>query len=115
MKDDTRKHLTKKKTPKKYNIKTNNFLTKIKKPIEDKKSQKNFKQFIYEEMNLNKQKQDFLTQKMQLTNELKYQIQITHNKEGKERFKTLLSQIESMKNENIKDYINCFKEDSNNS
>ena len=111
---DNRNHQTKKKTNKKNNIKTNSFLTKFKKTMEENKDQKNFKKFIYdEEINLDKQKQDFLAQKIKLTNELKYQIQITHKKEGKERFEILLSQIESMKNENIKDYIKFFTKDIN--
>ena len=110
---DNRYYQTKKKTNKKYNIKTNSFLSKFKKTMEENKDQKNFKKFIYEEMNLDKQKQDFLAQKIKLTNELKYQIQITHNKECKERFQILLSQIESMKNENMKDYIKFFTSDFN--
>lgn len=108
---DNRYHQTKKKTNKKYNIKTNSFLSKFKKTMEDNKDQKNFKKFIYEEMNPDKQKQEFLAQKIKLTNELKYQIQITHKKEGKERFQILLSQIESMKNENMNDYIKFFTND----
>ena len=111
---DNRYYQTKKKTNKKNNIKTNSFLTKFKKTMEENKDQKNFKKFIYdEEINLDKQKQDFLAQKIKLTNELRYQIQITHKKEGKERFEILLSQIESMKNENIKDYIKFFTKDIN--
>ena len=76
--------------------------------------QKNFHQFIYEEMSPDKQKIDFFSKKINLTNELKYQIEITHNEEGKERFKALLDQIESLKNENVKDYINFIKDNYNN-
>ena len=109
---DNRNSITKK-SSKKYNVKANAFLTKFKKPMEENKDQKNFKQFMYEEVSLDKQRQNFLTQQIKLTNELRYQIQITHNKDGKERFRNLLSQIESMKNENMKDYIQFFTENFN--
>ena len=88
-----------------------NLLTKLKKEeYDDKLEQKNFHQFIYEEISPDKQKQDFFTQKINLTNELKYQIEITQNQEGKNRFKVLLDQIEALKNENVKDYIKFLRD-----
>ena len=87
-----------------------NLLSKLKKEYDDNLEQKNFHQFIYEEINPDKQQQDFFTQKINLTNELKYQIEITQNQEGKNRFKILLDQIESLKNENVKDYIKFLRD-----
>lgn len=101
------------KKKKKHNIKKNAFLTKFKKPIEDNKDQKNFKQLIYEENNFDKQKKCYLSHKISLTNELKYQIKITHNEHGRDKFKILLKQIESMKNENIKEYVQYINENYN--
>ena len=101
-------------SPKRKNIikeaKNKNLLSKLKKEYDDKLEQKNFHQFIYEEISPDKQKQNFFTQKINLTNELKYQIEITQNQEGKNRFKFLLDQIESLKNENVKDYINFLRD-----
>jgi hypothetical protein len=87
-----------------------NVFSKLKKEYDDNLEQKNFHQFIYEEINPDKQKQNFFTQKINLTNELKYQIEITQNQEGKNRFKVLLDQIESLKNENVKDYIKFLRD-----
>ena len=112
MRNSEKKRKTKKKT-KKFN-KNNIFLTKFKKPIEEnKKELKNFKQFIYEEISPDKQRQLYLSKKIKLTNELKYQIEITPNERGRDRFQNLLKQIESMKNENIKDYMKYINEDYN--
>ena len=52
-----------------------------------------------------KQKKDLMLQKTSLTNELKYEIQITQDEEGKGLFQTLLDQIEALKNDDIKEYI----------
>ena len=57
-----------------------------------------------------KHKKDYLKQKLSLTNELKYQIQITNEEEGKRRFKNLLNQIETLKHNDIADYINFIHE-----
>ena len=100
---------------KKGTIKKNNLLSKLKQ-VEDNneiKNQKNFHEFIYEEMNSDKKKQNYLSYKIDLTNELKYQIEITNNEAGKQRFKTLLEQIESLKEENIKDYFQYLYENYN--
>ena len=87
-----------------------NLLSKLKKGYDGNMEQKNFHQFIYEEISPDKQKQNFFTQKINLTNELKYQIEITQNQEGKNRFKVLLDQIESLKNESVKDYIKILRD-----
>ena len=69
-------------------------------------SKKTIKQFINEGIDdADKQKKEYLTQKVSLTNELKYQIEITHDIEGKGRFQILLDQIQALKNDNLKDYI----------
>ena len=77
---------------------------KTKKKVVGKR--KTLKEFLNEGFeDEEKQKKDFLTQKIRLTNELKYQIEITQNQEGKGRFKILLDQIETLKNDDIQEYI----------
>ena len=101
---------------KKYNIKGSNFINKFRKTLideENKKESKNFKQFIYEENAPDKKLQNYLTQQIYLTNELKYQIGITHNERGKERFRILLEKIEFMKKEDTKNYVQIFNENYN--
>ena len=74
-------------------------------------SKKTIKQFINEGIDdADKQKKEYLTQKVSLTNELKYQIEITHDIEGKGRFQILLEQIQALKNDNLKDYIKSIRE-----
>ena len=74
-------------------------------------SKKTIKQFINEGFDdADKQKKEYLTQKVSLTNELKYQIEITHDIEGKGRFQILLEQIQALKNDNLKDYIKSIRE-----
>ena len=113
LRENDTNHISRKKR-KKTNIKKNNFLSKLK-PIEESniKKTKNFQQLIGEGMRSDKHKQSYLSYKMNLTNELKYQIGITHNEEGKQRFKMLLEQIESMKEENIKDYFDFLNDTYN--
>ena len=113
---DSGKKFRPKNPEKKYNIKKSNILNKLKKSLNDeenKKDNKNFKQFMNEEMSNDKKMQNYLAQEINLTNELKYQIGITHNERSKERFRTLLKQIESMKKENIKNYLQIFNENYN--
>ena len=74
-------------------------------------SKKAIKQFINEGIDdADKQKKEYLTQKVSLTNELKYQIEITHDIDGKGRFQILLDQIQALKNDNLKDYIKSIRE-----
>ena len=81
----------------------------IKKNLNSRK--KTIKQFINEGIDdADKQKKEYLTQKVSLTNELKYQIEITHDIDGKGRFQILLDQIQALKNDNLKDYIKSFRE-----
>ena len=69
------------------------------------------KEFIKDKLDVDeKQKMDFLRQKLSLTNELKYQIEITRTEEGKRRFKMLLNQIEALKNDDNLNYINFINE-----
>ena len=79
-----------------------------KKSLEKRMTLKEFLQdrFDFDE----KQKMDFLKQKLSLTNELKYQIEITRAEEGKRRFKMLLNQIEALKNDDPLTYINFIHE-----
>ena len=74
----------------------------------DKKTIKQFINEGFEEEE--KRKKELLSQKLNLTNELKYQIEITHDEEGKGRFQILLDQIEALKNDNIKEYIRFIRE-----
>ena len=69
------------------------------------------KEFIKDKLDVDeKQKMDFLRQKLSLTNELKYQIEITRTEEGKRRFKMLLNEIEALKNDDNLNYINFIQE-----
>ena len=81
----------------------------LKKNLNSRK--KTIKQFINEGLDdADKQKKEYLTQKVSLTNELKYQIEITHDIDGKGRFQILLDQIQALKNDNLKDYIKSIRE-----
>ena len=55
-------------------------------------------------------KKIFLSQKLNLTNELKYQIKITHDEEGKGKLQNILSQIEAMKSDDIKEDVKLIHE-----
>ena len=110
MKKNTRK--TKRDSTKKISVDVNNII--IKKPFQKKKSienQKTIKQFLEGKIEDEEiQKKDFLKQKMNLTKELRYQIEITHDEEGKIRFQTLLEQIEALKNDDILEYLKFIHE-----
>ena len=109
-----RKRKSKKQTGKLSTIKmddkeTNHKNIHIKKNLNS--SKKAIKQFINEGIDdADKQKKEYLTQKVSLTNELKYQIEITHDIDGKGRFQILLDQIQALKNDNLKDYIKSIRE-----
>ena len=109
-----KKRKSKKQTGKLATIKmddkeTNHKSIHIKKNLNS--SKKTIKQFINEGLDdADKQKKEYLTQKVSLTNELKYQIEITHDIEGKGRFQILLDQIQALKNDNLKDYIKSIRE-----
>ena len=94
--------------------KTNNYEIDIKSPKSKKKlveNKKTMKQFLSEDLeDEEKQKKEFLYQKLNLTKELKYQIEITHDEEGKGRFQMLLDQIEALKNDDIMEYIKFIHE-----
>ncbi len=55
-------------------------------------------------------KKIFLSQKLNLTNELKYQIKITHDEEGKGKLQNILNQIEAMKSDDIKEDVKLIHE-----
>ena len=109
-----KKRKSKKQTGKLATIKmddkeTNHKSIHIKKNLNS--SKKTIKQFINEGLDdADKQKKEYLTQKVSLTNELKYQIEITHDIDGKGRFQILLDQIQALKNDNLKDYIKSIRE-----
>ena len=109
-----KKRKSKKQTGKLATIKmddkeTNHKNNHIKKNLNS--SKKTIKQFVNEGIDdADKQKKEYLTQKVSLTNELKYQIEITHDIDGKGRFQILLDQIQALKNDNLKDYIKSIRE-----
>ena len=108
----TEEKLPKKETPRKkkeYEIEKQKPKLKLKKKSVGKRMTiKEFLQDKYDDEE--KHKKDYLKQKLSLTNELKYQIQITNEEEGKRRFKNLLNQIETLKHNDIADYINFIHE-----
>ena len=56
-----------------------------------------------------KEKLKIMVNEMTLSNELRFHIQETNNKELRERFQTLLSQIESYQNLNMAEYVEAIK------
>lgn len=57
-----------------------------------------------------KDKKKFLINEVQLKNELNYQIHVSQNNEGKERFIAFLHQIEAMKKMDVKVYMKLLEE-----
>ena len=56
------------------------------------------------------EKKKLLLNEINLTNEIKYQISISHDKESKEKFKNLLNKIESLRKLSGDDYVKSLKE-----
>ena len=56
-----------------------------------------------------KEKLKIMVNEMTLSNELRFHIQETNNKELRERFQTILSQIESYQNLNMAEYVEAIK------
>ena len=56
------------------------------------------------------EKKKLLLNEINLTNEIRYQISISHDKESKEKFKNLLNKIESLRKLSGDDYVKSLKE-----
>lgn len=109
IKRNPKKQITKLSSIKMDDKEINNKIFQPKKnSVIDKKTIKQFINEGFEEEE--KRKKELLSQKLNLTNELKYQIEITHDEEGKGRFQILLEQIEALKNDNINEYIRFIRE-----
>ena len=55
------------------------------------------------------EKKLLILNEINLTNELKYQISISNDKESREKFKNLLNKIESLRNLDSNEYVKCLK------
>jgi len=75
--------------------------------IEEKESEEVLK--IKKEREKEKEKLKYMVNEMTLSNELRFHIQETNNKELRERFQTILTQIESYQNLNMSDYVEAIK------
>ena len=82
-----------------------------------RKSQKKFvkkKRLQSDETITQLEKKMLLLNEINLTNEIRYQISISNDKESKEKFKNLLNKIESLRNLTGDDYVKSLKNaDSN--
>ena len=56
------------------------------------------------------EKKKLLINEINLTNEIRYQISISHDKESKEKFKNLLNKIESLRKLSGDEYVKSLKE-----
>ena len=83
---------------------------KNKTSVKKMKNEKTLKLFLKEDNDEEQKKREFLYKKMHLTNELKYQMKIIKDEEGKGRLQNLLDQIEALKNDDIKEYIKLLHE-----
>ena len=77
----------------------------------EKKEEKESEEIIkmQKEREKEKEKLKLMANEMALSNELRFHIQETSNKEVRERFQTLLSQIESYQNLNMAEYVEAIK------
>ena len=74
-----------------------------KKFVKKKKAQKDL-EFISQD-----EKKTLLLNEINLTNEIRYQISISHDKESKEKFKILLNKIEALRNLTGDEYVKSLK------
>ena len=88
-------------------LKGKNEEKKENKKEEEKESEEVIK--IKREREKEKEKLKIMVNEMTLSNELRFHIQETNNKELRERFQTLLSQIESYQNLNMTEYVEAIK------
>jgi len=81
------------------------YKTKKKFKIKKEKKGKNIHEFITEN-----EKKLLLINEITLTNEIRYQISISNDKEIKEKFTNLLNKIESLRNLDSNEYVKSLKE-----
>ena len=74
------------------------------KRFKKKKVQRDFEYISQDE------KKMLLLNEINLTNEIRYQISISHDKESKEKFKNLLNKIESLRKLTGDEYVKSLKE-----
>ena len=75
--------------------------------IEEKESEEVIK--MRKEREKEKEKLKIMVNEMTLSNELRFHIQETNNKEIRERFQSILSQIESYQNLSMADYVEAIR------
>ena len=75
--------------------------------IEEKESEEVIK--MRKEREKEKEKLKIMVNEMTLSNELRFHIQETNNKEIRERFQSILSQIESYENLSMADYVEAIR------
>ena len=78
-------------------------------PIKEEEVETEEVKKIKEEREKEKEKLKILVNEMALSNELRFHIQETNNKELREKFQTILSQIESYQNLNMAEYVEAIK------
>ena len=83
---------------------------KDEKDLEEEEEKENIEYIrIKQEREKEKEKLKYMVNEMTLSNELRFHIQETNNKELRERFQSILSQIESYQNLNMADYVEAIK------
>ena len=85
---------------------------------EDKNNKRKFESKKFFKKKINRVDLEFISQdekkrlimgEINLTNEIRYQISISHDKESKEKFKNLLNKIESLRNLSGDEYVKSLK------
>lgn len=84
------------------------YISKKKNKIKKEKKGKNIREFMTEN-----EKKVLLINEITLTNEIRYQISISNDKEIKEKFLNLLNKIESLRNLDSNEFAKSFKENYN--
>ena len=83
---------------------------KVQKKIRIKKERKKGKEKNIHDFITESEKKILLMNEMNLTNEIRYQISISNDKEIKEKFINLLNKIEALRNLDNNEYIKALKE-----
>ena len=110
-KDTTQRKYTEEAKINNYDNNYSKFKSSPKKKKIKVKNNKTIKQFLNEDFtNEEQKKKKFLYQKLCLTDELKYEIEIADDEEVKKGFKALLAQIEALKNDDIMIYIKSIRD-----
>ena len=83
---------------------------KVQKKIKIKKEKKKGKEKNYHDFITESEKKLLLMNEMNLTNEIRYQISISNDKEIREKFLNLLNKIEALRNLDNNEYIRALRE-----